>query len=212
MQELETIEAAPTAASPHQAKFDIGSADEHVPLLGVTTHNEYTVRRSEHSQQQPASTKRRHGSLMQRHTHFQRPSEIRSLPSPQQHPQTELLVEPQPQHQIPGPLEHAVSASQQWQHATSMPQLGQHASTGPSPERADMACESCSSGKADGGSGDDNGRAQAAVAAVHGVSCERPDGKLLFQDVSFQVHPGQLLTAVGGCLQLWEGLCSCGVF
>ena len=75
-----------------------------------------------------------------------------------------------------------------------------------------MARESCSSGEADGGSGGYNGRAQAAVAAVHGLSCERPDGKLLFQDISFQVHPGQLLkfAAVGGCLQLWEGLCSCG--
>lgn len=72
-----------------------------------------------------------------------------------------------------------------------------------------MARESCSSGEADGGSGGYNGRAQAAVAAVHGLSCERPDGKLLFQDISFQVHPGQICccgrvsAAVGGSLQLW---------
>ena len=29
-----------------------------------------------------------------------------------------------------------------------------------------------------------------AVATVQGLSCQRPDGKLLFQDVSFAVHPG----------------------
>lgn len=46
------------------------------------------------------------------------------------------------------------------------------------------------------GSGTGGGGSNAAVAAVHGLSCERPDGKLLFQDVSFQVHPGQLPAAL----------------
>ena len=48
------------------------------------------------------------------------------------------------------------------------------------------------SGTGGGSSGTGGGGSGAAVAAVHGLSCERPDGKLLFQDVSFQVHPGQL--------------------
>lgn len=46
----------------------------------------------------------------------------------------------------------------------------------------------CSGGS---GSGAGGGGSEVAVAAVYGLSCERPDGKLLFQDVSFQVHPGQ---------------------
>ena len=122
---------------------------------------------------------------------------------------------------------HAVSVAQHRQHSVPMPQqeqnallqplLGQpqqpssiasasqeaagrhqsNALTRSLQEGAAMAHESCGSVEAGGGSGGGSGR---AVAAVHGLSCERPDGKLLFQDVSFKVHPGQLLrlTAVRG--------------
>ena len=191
MQELKTIEETPTAASPRQAKSDVGSADEHVPLLGVTTHNESTGHPSEHSQQWPASNRQLHGFGMQHH--FEQLFENRSSPSQQPCPQTEMLVEPQP-HEAQGSLEHAVS----------VPQFSQHSLTGSLPEGATMAHVSQSNGEGGGGSDGGTGRAQAAVAVVHGVSCERPDGKLLFQDVSFQVHPGQLLklTAMGGSLNL----------
>ncbi len=34
------------------------------------------------------------------------------------------------------------------------------------------------------------------VAAVHDFSCQRPDGKLLFQNLSFEVHQGEIWRAV----------------
>ncbi|DBB08479.1 TPA: ATP-binding cassette sub- D member 4, variant 2 [Trebouxia sp. C0006] len=39
------------------------------------------------------------------------------------------------------------------------------------------------------------------VAAVHDFSCQRPDGKLLFQNLSFEVHQGDmvLVTGASGC-------------
>lgn len=234
MQELETIEGTPTAASSNQAKPDVTSADECVPLLGVTTFDETTADPSEHSQKQPPSSGRLHGSLMQHHTHFEHQFEARSPPSSQPHHQTELLVEPQTHHQTKGSLQHTVSVPQLSQHSMSVPQQGHNtplqpslgqpqqpsftavssqeaagghqsnASTGSLQKGAAMAHESWVGLEGGGGSGRGNGRAQAAVAAVHGLTCERPDGKLLFQDVSFLVHPGQLLKliAVAGFLQV----------
>ena len=79
---------------------------------------------------------------------------------------------------------------------TSQAAAGGHQSdalTGSLQAGAAIAHESWVGGEGGGGSGGSSGRAQAAVAAVNGLTCERPDGKLLFQDVSFQVHPGQLL-------------------
>lgn len=39
------------------------------------------------------------------------------------------------------------------------------------------------------------------VAAVHDFSCQRPDGKLLFQNLSFEVHQGEIWRAVQPQLQ-----------
>lgn len=39
------------------------------------------------------------------------------------------------------------------------------------------------------------------VAAVHDFSCQRPDGKLLFQNLSFEVHQGEFWRAVQPQLQ-----------
>lgn len=38
---------------------------------------------------------------------------------------------------------------------------------------------------------DCNNQGRQLVAAVHDFSCQRPDGKLLFQNLSFEVHQGE---------------------
>ena len=40
------------------------------------------------------------------------------------------------------------------------------------------------------------GQGRQVVAAVHDFSCQRPDGKLLFQNLSFEVHQGDIRRAV----------------
>jgi hypothetical protein len=40
------------------------------------------------------------------------------------------------------------------------------------------------------------GQGRQLVAAVHDFSCQRPDGKLLFQNLSFEVHQGDTCQAV----------------
>lgn len=40
------------------------------------------------------------------------------------------------------------------------------------------------------------GQGRRLVAAVHDFSCQRPDGKLLFQNLSFEVHQGEICRAV----------------
>ena len=40
------------------------------------------------------------------------------------------------------------------------------------------------------------GQGRQLVAAVHDFSCHRPDGKLLFQNLSFEVHQGEICQAV----------------
>ena len=40
------------------------------------------------------------------------------------------------------------------------------------------------------------GQGRQFVAAVHDFSCHRPDGKLLFQKLSFEVHQGESCQAV----------------
>ncbi|DBA94773.1 TPA: ATP-binding cassette sub- D member 4 [Trebouxia sp. C0004] len=46
-----------------------------------------------------------------------------------------------------------------------------------------------------------DGQGRRLVAAVHDFSCQRPDGKLLFQNLSFEVHQGEmaLVTGASGC-------------
>ena len=228
VQELEALEGAPTTATSHQAKVSVISSDEHVPLLGVTTHIEQTAHPSEHSRPQPTSARQTHGSLTQHHIH----PRLQTTPlSSRLHHQTEGLFEAQPQHCATGSVEHAVSVPQHRQHSVFKPQQGQNALlqpllgqpqqpssiAGASPEAAGrhqsdvltgslqegaaMAHELCGSFEAGSGSG---GGSERAVAAVHGLSCERPDGKLLFQDVSFQVHPGQLLR-LDAVVCVWGG-------
>lgn len=45
------------------------------------------------------------------------------------------------------------------------------------------------------------------VAAVHDFSCQRPDGKLLFQNLSFEVHQGENWRAVQPQMHIQRDAC-----
>ena len=230
VQELETLEEADWVATPHHPKFAVSSAEEQVPLLEVTTYDAPSANPPEYRQQQPGVAGQLHGCLTQQYMQPTPRNQPRSPLHLQPQHQTDLQAEVPIEHVVSMPQQQQqqqqhLSLPQQQQQHMSLPQQQQHAlqSSLASPQQAGLSSGTSQEGAraqqsdaltaclqegapvADGPGGG-AARPQAVVAAVHDLSCERPDGKLLFQDVSFQVRPGQLLHWATPSLQLMRNI------
>ncbi|KAL3160894.1 hypothetical protein ABBQ38_009286 [Trebouxia sp. C0009 RCD-2024] len=217
LQELQTLEKVRRAEPP---SFDATSPQEQVPLLGVITHDALSPKTPLHRQQQLQSPQSHH------HTHPRSQNQPGSPQHVQPRHQSPLLAELQPPEVS---SEHAALLPQQRQHAQqpfqALLRQGQHAQQRQHAQQPSQASSQHSSLRSDtfqegagpqqsstlmGVSSDEagwpggppgGGCPQPVVASVHDLGCERPDGKLLFQDVSFQVHPGEMVLVAGpsGC-------------
>ena len=171
LQELQTLENLTPTSDTDEVGIDITAADEQVPLLGVRScdpHSTPNTSQSSH-QLQPLSTvgqpQHRHSALQHQLSSLFRQQEL------QQHQQQQQPQQQQPRKSHGADAQRVDSALHH-----SHPALQQDVSQqGLSDEQ------------------DSSEVHPQAVATAHDMSCLRPDGKVLFQHVSFQVHPGQMI-------------------
>ena len=172
VQELQVLETSTPASDTHRAGFGSAAADERVPLLGFRScdpHYAPNTPESSHRQQPLSTAGQLHTSLSQLHSHPALQDQSTSLSRQHELQQQQQQQQQQVPRGVPGAdAQQGDAALQHSHHALHQEFSLSHAQ-------------------------DSGGVRRQAVATAQDLSCLRPDGKLLFRHVSFQVHPGQMI-------------------